>query len=205
MEAPEKCVHLVRGSDQLLTSVWREQFADVRHFQDLMGWAPYGTEQAVSPPANPVYYYFPSFTPPLPQLYLRCIISYLFRPSARRLSPVVLQIAASPSRRTVSILLNRTVPNLLSDNRTCSSELFFPPNDPSVCFQNTAQKFLHTDVTPTPSWSYSGYQVPNNAELHSTVGTAPNGYATTDSYVMSEYSAGKVGGVNTFIGNSITP
>ena len=65
--------------------------------------------------------------------------------------------------------------------------------------------FLHTDVTPTPAWSYSGYMVPNNAEIHSTVGTAPNGYATTDTYVMSEYSAGKVGGVNTFVGNSITP
>ena len=75
----------------------------------------------------------------------------------------------------------------------------------SVCFQNTEQMFLHTDVTPTPAWSYSGYFVPNNAEIHSTVGTAPNGYATTDTYVMSEYSAGKVGGVNTFMGNSITP
>jgi hypothetical protein len=65
----------------------------------------------------------------------------LFRPSARRLSPVVLAIAASPSKRTVSILFNQILPNFLSGNYTCSSQVnsFFSPNDP-CCFCLSASK-----------------------------------------------------------------
>jgi hypothetical protein len=76
---------------------------------------------------------------PIPHLYNCHIISYLFRPSARRLSPVVLAIAASPSKRTVSILFNRILPNFLSGNYTCSSNSCFSSNDP-CCLCLSASK-----------------------------------------------------------------
>jgi hypothetical protein len=76
---------------------------------------------------------------PIPHLCNCHIISYLFRPSARRLSPVVLAIAASPSKRTVSILFNRILPNFLSGNYTCSSNSCFSSNDP-CCLCLSASK-----------------------------------------------------------------
>jgi hypothetical protein len=73
-------------------------------------------------------------------------------------------------------------------------------NDPVGVPSADSQTFLHTDVTPTAGWCTETAIGQPGIVVCSTVGTMPNGYDHTDSYIYSEREAGAVGGVNAFSG-----